>query len=134
MDTIVFSGLPTHYVAAMYRVFELIKSGKEDREINESLVRDALGERVNQFIRDPKLIQELTEKWRKDKNTPLPWDFGSWIDALTACEVVFHSLQIERTGSGEIRFERLAWPCGGIEATEEIVKVFGGHIVSNSAR
>jgi len=133
MDTISFSDIPTANADALVRTFELIKSGKERGEIDEAMLREALGEHINQFISDPDLIQQLLEKWQKDRGTPLPWEFGSWVDALANSELLFHSLTLDPDGSGQLHFEQLAWPSGGLEATEEIIKVFSGRVVSNSA-
>ena len=133
MDTISFSNISPESSRALHRVFLLIKDGKESGSIKEELVRDALGDRLGQFVSDPVVIQQLMEKWQKDRRTALPWEFGSWIDALTNCELLFHSLQLREDGSGELHFEQLALPSGGLEAAEEIIKVFGGRVVSNSA-
>ena len=133
MDTIVFADVPIRLTDTLRQVFQLIKSGKESGAINEALLRNALGERVNYFVSDPQQIRELAERWRKDKSTSLRWEFGSWVDALTSCALIFHSLRLTDEGSGELQFERLAWPSGGLEATEEIIKIFDGKVLANSA-
>src|SRR5262245_29606680 len=114
MDTISFTCIPPESSGALQRVFRLIKDGKESGKIEEDLVRDALGENLDQFVGDPAVIQQLMERWRRDRSTPIPWEFGSWIDALTSCELLFHSLQLQEDGSGELHFEQLAWPSGGL--------------------
>jgi len=133
MDTITFSDISIENAGALQNVFSVIKAGKENGAIDESLVRDALGGHVARFVSDENVIQELLEKWQKDRTTPLPWEFGSWIDALMRCELRFCSLLVRSDGSGDLYFEQLAWPSGGLDATEEIIKVFGGRIVLNTA-
>ncbi len=96
-------------------------------------MRHELGDRIGLFVSDPIEIENLMESWRKDRRIALPWEFGSWIDALANCELRFHALELRADGSGEFCFEQLAWPSGGIDAAEELVRVFGGKVVSNSA-
>ncbi|MGD9369197.1 MAG: hypothetical protein PVH87_26050, partial [Desulfobacteraceae bacterium] len=68
-----------------------------------------------------------------DPNLKTPWDFGSWVDAFYSAEIILEAININRNGEGELNFEQLAWPSGGIEATEEIIKIFDGVIISNDA-
>jgi len=133
MDTIFFSGVSADDRARLQRVFLLLKTGKENGTIEENLVRDALGNHLGHFVSDPALIQQQFEQWQRDRTTPLQWEFGSWIDAFANCELRFHSLHLREDGSGELHFEQLAWPSGGLKATEELIRAFGGHVVSNSA-
>lgn len=133
MDTIAFSNIPSENFEAFHRVFVALKSGKDSRHIDEAGIRHELGDRIGLFVSDPREIERLMESWRKDRRIALPWEFGSWIDALANCELRFHALELRADGSGELRFEQLAWPSGGLDATEELVRVFGGNVVSNSA-
>ncbi len=133
MATITFTDIQSEHVKAMGQVFRLIKEGKERGEINEEMVRAALGQRLSHFISDPVAIQNMLEKWKADRSTPLSWDFGSWIDALASAELLYQTIRVHPDGAGELSFEQLAWPSGGIEATEELIKIFGGQVASNSA-
>jgi hypothetical protein len=133
MDAIAFSNISSDSFEAFHRVFLAIKSGKDSGCIDEASVRQELGDRIGYFISDPAEIEKLMESWRKDRRIALPWEFGSCIDSLVNCELRFHTLELRADGSGEFRFEQLAWPSGGLDAAEELVRVFGGKVVSNSA-
>jgi hypothetical protein len=133
MATITFTNIRPEHSEVVRQVFRVLKEGKECGEIDEEWVRNTLGEYLGHFVSDPEVIQEMLEKWKCDRSTPLSWDFGSWIDALAGSELLYQSLLLHPDGSGELSFEQLAWPSGGIEATEEIIKIFGGQVVSNSA-
>ncbi|WP_158755126.1 hypothetical protein [Dyella sp. S184] len=133
MATIKFTNIRPEHFELVPQVFRVLKEGKECGEINEDLVRSTLGKYVGHFVSDPEAIQEMLAKWKRDKTTPLSWDFGSWIDAIASSSLLYQSLQLHPDGSGELSFEQRAWPSGGIEATEEIIKIFGGKVASNSA-
>ena len=133
MDTIAFSNISGDCFEEFHRVFLAIKRGKDSGRIDEASVRHELGNRIGFFVSDPVEIEKLMESWRKDRGIALPWEFGSWIDALANCELRFHAMELRADGSGELRFEQLAWPSGGLDAAEELVRVFGGKVVSNSA-
>jgi hypothetical protein len=133
MAIITFTDIQPEYAEAMNQVFRLIKEGKECGEINEEMVRHTLEQRMGHFVNDPAAIQNMLEKWKSDRGTPLSWDFGSWIDALASAELLYQTIRVRPDGSGELSFEQLAWPSGGIEATEELIKIFGGRVASNSA-
>jgi len=62
-----------------------------------------------------------------------PWDFDSWIDAIEDAEISYEELDVNGNGVGKLVFKQLAWPSGGIEATEQIIKVFDGVIEANDA-
>jgi hypothetical protein len=133
MATITFTDIQSEHVEAVGQVFRLIKDGKERGKINEEMVRAALGQRLSHFISDSVAIQNMLEKWKADRSAPLSWDFGSWIDALASAELLYQTIRVHPDGSGELSFEQLAWPSGGIEATEELIKIFGGQVASNDA-
>ncbi|OOG52984.1 hypothetical protein [Rhodanobacter sp. C03] len=133
MATITFTDIQPEHAEAVSQVFRLIKEGKECGEINEEMVRNTLGQHLGHFVSDPEAIQNMLEKWKSDRSTPLSWDFGSWIDALASAELLYQTIRVHPDGSGELSFEQLAWPSGGIEATEELIKIFGGRVASNSA-
>jgi len=63
----------------------------------------------------------------------LRWNFGSWFDALVSAEIAYINLIVNENGSGKLEFEQLAWPSGGLDATAELIKAFGGVVTSNSA-
>ena len=62
-----------------------------------------------------------------------PWDYDSWIDALAQEEITWDKFVIDDSGSGFLEFTQNAWPSGGIEATEQFIKIFDGIIVDNGA-
>jgi hypothetical protein len=133
MATITFTNIRPEHSEVVHHVFRLLKEGKECGKIDEDLVRNALGKHLDHFASDPEAIQEMLARWKSDRSTPLSWDFGSWIDALSSSELLYQSIRLDPDGSGELGFEQLALPSGGIEATEEIIKIFGGQVASNSA-
>lgn len=133
MTTITFTKIRPEHFALVRQVFRVLKEGKECGVINEELVRSTLGKYVGHFVSDPDQIEEMFAKWKSDKNTLLSWDFGSWIDAIASSEILYQSIRLHLHGSGELTFEQLASPSGGIEATEEIIKIFGGKVASNTA-
>jgi hypothetical protein len=45
----------------------------------------------------------------------------------------YQKIEFRPDGSGRLVFEQLAWPSDGIDATIELVKAFGGKVVSNNA-
>ena len=49
MDTIAFSGIPARYTEALEQVFRIVKGGKESGEIDETMVREALGEQIHSY-------------------------------------------------------------------------------------
>ncbi|MEM7503562.1 MAG: hypothetical protein AAF417_16035 [Pseudomonadota bacterium] len=130
MATIKFDGVkaPKHLVSA----FNFIKGAKAQGRIDEHRLAAVLGVvRETGFVdlSDPRFrylspqeIQAATPKW----------DYGSWIDALNNCDLRFDELRLNGS-SGEIRFEQMSWPSGGLEATEELVRIFDGRILSSDA-
>jgi hypothetical protein len=134
MESITFSGIPGSYAKTMVSVFNLIAEGKRNGEISEEALRVLLGDLYEtKFISTKAEADFWLEKWRVAPSIDVPWDFGSWVDAFLNADIDFKELKLFANGSGEITFEQLSCPSGGIEATEQIVKVFGGNVVSNNA-
>jgi hypothetical protein len=134
MASIIFKDVPDRYARAIAETFSLIASGKRGGAIDEQSLKVVLGElHQTKFIHTLAECEFWRDKLRVNPKLEAPWDFGSWVDAFMNAAVELQELNIS-SGSGELRFEELSWPSGGIEALEELVKVFGGTIVSNSAR
>lgn len=127
----------------MIRVFEFIAQGRRNGEINEDELSNLLGERYKTKFWWPtkEEQEEWIEKWEAtpvearhtDPSLETPWDFSSWVDAFYTAEIELKKIVINNNGEGIIIFEQLAYPSGGIEATEEIVKIYDGQIISNDA-
>ena len=116
-------------------LFDYIKHVANSSGIREREVRGILGDLVesafididalrNEGVTDDQIIAEV-ERTRI-------WDFESWIDALNSANIAYEQLTLTADG-GSLEFEQLSWPSGGIEATEEIIKIFGGEILANNA-
>ena len=119
---------------ALKSVFALIAEGKRIGKIDENKLADILDDRLSShFITTKSEAEEWLAKWKIDRNIKMPWDFGSWVDAFMNAEIELESIDIKADGTGKLIYMQLAWPSGGIEATEEIVKLFGGEVVSNDA-
>jgi hypothetical protein len=134
MASIAFKQIPIRHVKSIVSAFELIASGKRSGSINEAPLRSMLGDLYDtKFISTKAESDYWLEKWRTNPTVEAPWDFGSWVDAFINAEIDLQKLSILPDGSGEIVFEQLSYPSGGLEALEELIKVFGGAVVSNSA-
>lgn len=141
MAEIVFKNIPEHYQQKLVRVFEIIKRGKEIEEISAEHLKEVLGELVITKFWWP--TQQEQEDWLRrwnampvaerhiDLTLRTPWTFDSWIESLDDCELEFKNLMIDDQGSGQLVFEQLAMPSGGLEAIKELIKIFDGVIVSS---
>lgn len=134
METIEFTAIDKSLIHDVVTVFEFIASGKRKGVIDEGRLSQLLGERFqSRFIHTKAESDEWLLKWRANSNIEMPWDFGSWVDALMESEVELESIDVDQDGYGCIRFKQLAWPTGGIAAIEEIVRIYGGMVQSESA-
>lgn len=143
MATIKFKNIPKSDIENIRAVFEFIADGKRQESIDEDKLASLLGEKYKtKFLWATK---EENEEWLKrwqatpvksrfdDPSLKRPWDFGSWVDAFNNAEVNLDSILVHETGKGELKFTQLAWPSGGIEATEELITIFNGCVISNDA-
>jgi len=135
MSEIEFKEIKNSESPFLKNAFEYIAQSKSDGSFNEAKLTEIMGDKVNSHFVNPtkEEADEMLAKWKLNPNIKLPWDFGSWFDALESAELEFKSIEIEADGSGKIVFEQLAWPSGGIDATTELVRAFGGVVVSNNA-
>jgi len=99
-------------------LFNFIAEGKRSGKLEEEDLSELLDKYIGQKF-DPKGENNL-------------WDFGSWVDALNNAGLLYDSIDVNEHGEGKLVFQQTAWPCGGLQASEEIVKIFGGTIVSNN--
>jgi hypothetical protein len=141
MNTIKFADIPQHDTDDLVEVFNYIAESKRGGHIDEDKLAGLLKERYKTKFWWP-TEEEKTKWFKKWKSTPAalrdddpyfktPWDFGSWVDALQNSEINYIKIEINHAGEGNIQFEQLSFPSGGLETTEEIIKIFDGTIVSN---
>ena len=116
----------------MDSVFKYIRSSKQSGTIDAEKLSELIGPLVlSVFIdwKDPALRNASPEDL---KTLTSKWDYGSWVDALNSAEIDYEDLTLEGN-SGSLSFSQLSWPSGGIEATEELIRIFGGNIIENDA-
>ena len=125
--TIVFEGVAD--AEGLTSAFEYIRSVRNDgASIDEDRMRALLGDvEALGFIDLPAGVTRDPSHVESDK-----WDFGSWIDALNSAEQNYRSIEM-RDRAGELTFYQLAWPSGGVQAIEQLIRAFGGRIVINDA-
>ena len=123
MAEIKFNGIPLSNRSSLLDSFRAMQVIKLEGDIDEEALWDSLPDSVK------------TRFSRLDRGEPVSekWDYLSWIDAISNCAQSFDELEINEEGSGILYFEQLSWPSGGVEATEEILRVHGGKIESNDA-
>ena len=134
MPEIMFKSVPRDELEALKKAFGYIAESKANESFSESGLAEIMGEKVNNYFVNPTKEEsdEMIRKWKLNPDIELPWDFGSWFDALESAEIAYLSLELSDTGDGKLVFEQLAWPSGGIDASEEILKAFGAVVVSNN--
>jgi hypothetical protein len=133
MEIIEFVKIDVLLIEGIKSVFELISSGKKNGHIDEVKLEEILGERFqSKFIHTKSKSDEWLAKWNINPNIEMPWDFGSWVDALIESEIELKSLEIDAMGNGSIKYKQLAWPTGGIDALKEIVRIFDGKLSVNN--
>ncbi|GHD58443.1 hypothetical protein [Jeongeupia chitinilytica] len=134
MASIEFTGIRDDQTLAMAAVFNLIAEGKLKGTIDEVALKEVLGELYNtKFIHTKVESDYWLERWKFNPNVEAPWDFGSWVDAFINADIELRELKFIDHSSGKITLLQLACPSGGIDATEEIVRIFGGRITANHA-
>ncbi|GHU26654.1 hypothetical protein FACS1894172_04370 [Spirochaetia bacterium] len=156
MENIVFSKMNQNDFESMKKIICLFKEWKdiqfndrlniknsdfENKIIEDTLkIIDILGERYDTKFWHP-TKEELNEYWKKwykltfeekmiESKREKSWDFDSWIDAIVSAEIILYDL-IEDEGNYKISLEQLAWPSGGIEAMENLIKIYDGEIIQN---
>lgn len=135
MSEIEFKEIKNSEISLLKATFEYIAQSKSDGSFDEAKLREVMGDKVTSHFVNPvkEEADEMLEKWKLNPNIEMPWDFDSWFDALESAEIEFKTIEIDANGCGHIVFEQLAWPSGGIDATTELVKAFGGVVVSSNA-
>lgn len=134
METIEFQKIDSNYIKNLKEVFEYISKSKHAGKIDEEALGKLFGEAFHtKFIHTKEESDYWLEKWRANNSIEAPWDFGSWVDSIMEAEIELDSINIQNNGSGNLVFNQLAWPTGGIGALKELVKIFGGVVTSNDA-
>lgn len=131
MEIISFQSIKNHH--KFKETFNYLSAAKANSDLDEKTLTSIMGSFATSHFMDPSEENSLDlQAWKDNPDIQLRWDFGSWFEALESAEIAYINLTINDKGSGKIEFEQLAWPSGGIEATEELIKAFGGIITSNS--
>lgn len=135
MSEIEFKGIPQQEIELLKKAFWYIARAKANDCLNEAQLAECMGEKVTSYFANPtkEEADEMVRQWKINPNIELQWDFGSWFDALESAELEYQELKIYENGGGKLIFEQLAWPSGGIDATEEIIRAFGGEVSANNA-
>lgn len=134
MNVLKFKNVETASVGKIRDVFDVIALGKRAGSIDEDKLASILDDRISfHFITTKAESDEWLAKWKADSSIVMPWDFGSWVDAFMNADIELEKIEVDLDGSGSIHFDQLSWPSGGIDAIEEIVRIFKGVIVSNDA-
>jgi hypothetical protein len=131
-----FEQLPTENIPKLKALFSLLKQQKDADALEGEDIRRLLGSVVDEKFWHP--TEEERQDWQRrwdstpvekrftDPSLKTPWDFDSWVDALENAEIQYLRLSIEQDGHGVLEFDQLACPSGGIESSEEIIKILGG--------
>ncbi|MDH5232154.1 MAG: hypothetical protein OEY38_18980 [Gammaproteobacteria bacterium] len=134
MESIVFTDITEAQGTVLKKVFDFIANGKQVNRIDEDKLAELLGVIYEtKFIHTKEESDEWLTKWKTNPDIEAPWDYGSWVDAILNSEIELDGLKIEINGLGILTFNQLAWPTGGISALEELIKIFGGKVISNDA-
>ena len=133
MEVILFEGVKNS--EKLKEVFSYLAEAKASDNLEEEKLAALMGSLTATYFINPTKAEslELLKKWKVNPNIELRWDFGSWFDALVSAEIAYINLIVNENGSGKLEFEQLAWPSGGLDATAELIKAFGGVVISNSA-
>ncbi len=115
--------------------FNYLAQSKANENLEEEKLAKIMGALTTTYFINPTREEslEFLQRWKENPNIEIRWDFGSWFDALSSAEIAYTNLVVNESGTGKLEFERLAWPSGGIDATVELIKAFGGMVTSNSA-
>lgn len=143
MPKIEFHQLPTTNKTSLINVYEYIKIGKLEGSLKAKKLRKLLGERYKTKFwwskkkeKEGWLIKYKAASVEERKSNPelqKPWDFGSWLIALMNADIVLGKLSIDDDGTGQLEFEQVSWPSGGVDALEVLIKIHDGEIISNDA-
>ncbi len=135
MSEITFKGIKEIEIADFKVVFEYLAKSKADCTFDELKLKEVMGDKVTSHFVNPtkEEADEMLARWNQNPNIEMRWDFGSWFDALDSAEIEYENIEIDANGRGRLVFKQLAWPSGGIDATVELVKAFGGEVVANNA-
>ena len=135
MSEIEFKGIAQDEIKGLREAFDYIAKSKTDGSFNEATLSKIIGSKINSHFINPtkEEADEILKQWKLNPNIELSWDFGSWFDALNSAEILYQSIEINKDGAGKLIFEQLAWPSGGIDATAELIKAFGGEVIANNA-
>lgn len=116
-------------------VFSYLAEAKARDSLEEEKLAALMGSLTTTYFINPTKEESLVllQRWKENPNIELRWDFGSWFDALVSAEIAYIDLTVNANGAGKLEFERLAWPSGGLDATAELIKAFGGVVTSSSA-
>jgi len=144
MDNYTFKNIGMNQIEPLKKLFLLIKEMQcyENKKLDKSSVINLLRERINCKFWSPSK-EELLEWEKKWFSTPFEnrfsdpslqrsWHFNSWIEALETAELKFDNLIINNDGTGNLSFNQLAMPSGGIEATKYLIEIFDGEITSEN--
>ncbi|WP_419812817.1 hypothetical protein [Bacterioplanoides sp.] len=134
MSEIEFKSVPNEEIESLKMAFDYISSSKSDGSFNEDALAKVMGAKVTNYFVNPakEEADEMLKQWKANPNAELPWDFGSWFDTIESAELIYLGLDIDQNGNGKLLFEQLACPSGGLDASEQIIKAFGGEVTSNN--
>jgi len=147
MENILFSNISKDDISSMKKIFSIFKEWKSDdlcyddnKAVEDSLkIIDILAERYNTKFWHPTKAEadeyfrgynKLSIEEKINKGKEHPWDFDSWISAIIDAEIALYDL-LEDGENYKIILEQLAWPSGGIEAMENLIKIYDGKIIQN---
>jgi len=143
MAKITFSGIAKEDISGLRDLFACIQSGKDSGIINQELIKAVIRGRYQTHFWWPSEREkaEWLDRWdatppekrHDDPTLKIPWDFGSWIDAIENADIDNKDLVVNDNGTGKLIFDQLSHPSGGLEATEQVIKMFGGVIEENNA-
>jgi hypothetical protein len=161
MTNIIFSDVIKNDIQSINKILKIFKEWKEiqfnnvfnkDEFENTTIegtlkILEILDEKYNAKFWHPskeELIElsEWTKKWQKltveeqktelikEKGRQPLWDFDSWIDAILSAEIIFCDF-VEDGNNYKILLEQIAYPSGGIDAIENLIKIYDGKIIQN---
>ncbi|WP_046007470.1 hypothetical protein [Pseudoalteromonas rubra] len=134
MDSITFEKIPKNHINDVVELFNFLKKAKIENNFDACQLIEKLGDKYHTiFIHTKQESDEWLAKWKLNNTIEMPWDFGSWVDAIKECEVELISININNDGTGKIFFNQLCHPTVGIEALAEIVLIYkAGNVVINA--
>lgn len=134
MAEIEFKSVPNEEIEGLKKAFDYISRSKSDGSFNESELAKVMGDKVTNYFVNPtrEEADKMLKQWQLNPSIELPWDFVSWFDAIEIAELEYLNLDINQNGNGKLVFEQLACPSGGLDTSEQIIKAFGGEVISNN--